>query len=90
MNQQPQFNSPFRSLATTTERIKQTAVKHVVSQLIRQYGIDDLLRGFAATYRENVFSRAKSSEPVKHRVALLDEMVDRLQLEVILETVRGD
>jgi hypothetical protein len=53
-------------------------VKRELSGLVRQYGVDEVLKGLEATYRETVFARAKSSEPVKHRATVLEVAVEQL------------
>lgn len=68
----------IRNFDETRDRVRAFAIHQIMTGLIRQYGVDDLLRGLQHTYREAVFSRAKSSEPVKQREALLTITVEKL------------
>ena len=68
----------IRNFDETRDRVRAFAIRQIMISLIRQYGLDDLLRGLQHTYREAVFSRAKSSEPVQQREALLTTTVEKL------------
>lgn len=67
-----------RNIDEARTRVRQQAVRQILRSTILQYGLDDVIEGLRFVYREDVFSKARHIEAVKHRAGLLDEMVDRL------------
>lgn len=66
------------SMGEAKEHIQQMAVTQLMASLVRQYGVDNLLKGLRTTYLDQVYRYAKEDEQVKHRVNLLNHAVKSL------------
>jgi hypothetical protein len=68
----------IRNFNAVHQQVREYTIKRTLKDLIRQHGVDDLLKGLESAYKETVFARAQSSEPVQHRAVVLAVAVEQL------------
>lgn len=68
----------IRNFNEANQFVRTNTIKRVMTELIRQHGVDALLTGLEGAYKETVFARAKSSEPVRHRATVLEVAVQQM------------
>jgi hypothetical protein len=68
----------IRNFNEAHNKVRTHTIKRQLTELIRQHGVDDLLKGLESAYQDAVVSRAKSSEPVRHRAVILEIAVQQL------------
>jgi hypothetical protein len=68
----------IRNFNEAYNNVKAQNIKKVMTELIRQHGLDELLKGLEGAYKEAVFARAKSSGPVAYRATILEIAVEQI------------
>ena len=67
------------NIQEAAQKVRQHSAQEDLRVLILRHGIDSAMEAMRFVYQENVYRRAKNSEPVQARMGLLEAMTTRLQ-----------